>query len=401
VVEHLINIRREDVKYNFDEIIDRKKTNSLKWEFMNILTDKANEDTLPMWVADMDFACPPEIVEAIKTRADRRIFGYSSHMTPEYFDAVCGWLKRRFGWKVDDKDIFASSGVVHALDTLVRAMTNAGDGVIIQRPVYYPFTSVIEGNGRAVVNNRLINNDGYYTIDFEDLEEKARDSNNKMMIFCSPHNPVGRVWTKEELKRLGEICLRNDVLLVSDEIHFDLLRKGKKHTVISTLFEETDRIIVCTATSKTFNTAGLNSSNIVIRNKEQQKRWKKTAGMVLLNPFAIAATEAAYTKCDEWVSEVNDYIDENMLYIDSFLKGKMKKAKSVMSEGTYLTWIDLSGYGFSAEELKRKMIEEANVLFDMGDMFGKEGEGFIRINVACPRSIVVECMDRLYNTLEV
>jgi cysteine-S-conjugate beta-lyase len=388
------------MKYNLDEKIDRCNTNSLKWEFMNILTDKSDKDTIPMWVADMDFACPPPVVDAIKERVDRLIFGYSSHETPEYLGAVCGWFKKRFDWDVDPKDVFACSGVVPALNNLVRALTKKGEGVIIQRPVYYPFTTVITQNDRVVVNNSLISNEGYYSIDFDDLERKAKEKNNTMMILCSPHNPVGRVWNENELKKIGQICLDNDVTLISDEVHFDLLRKGKKHIVITTLFEQTDKIIVCTAPSKTFNLAGFNSSSIIIKNKEQKKRWKKEVGMLMLNPLAIVATTAAYTKCDEWLDEVCCYIDENMRYIDEFIKENMLKAKSIISEGTYLVWIDLNGYGFSAKELEEKMISEANVLFDMGDMFGKEGEGFIRINVACPKSTVVECMDRIFRSLE-
>ena len=385
--------------YQFDEIIDRKKTNSIKWEFMGNLSPKARETTLPSWVADMDFSCPPEVLEAIHKRVDRKILGYSSHETDDYWEAVTGWFARRFSWKVDRKDIFISPGVVPAISTLVRQLTEKGEGVIIQNPVYYPFANVIRGEGRIVANNPLVENDGCYTMDFDHLASLAKKENNVMMILCSPHNPVGRVWTGEELKRVGEICLENDVILISDEIHFDLVRKEKTHQVLAGLFPGEDRIITCTAPSKTFNMAGMQCSHIVIPRKEHQKAWERERGHELLNPLSIAAVETAYTQCDDWVDQINLYLDGNMAYIDGFVRERLPKARHRVSEGTYLAWLDLRGYGLSPEELEDRMIEKGDVLFDMGSLFGKEGAGFVRINAACPRCLLEECMKRIEKAL--
>ncbi len=387
------------MKYQFDEIIDRKNTNSLKWEFMGQLSPKAGETTLPSWVADMDFACPPPVIEALHKRVDRRIFGYSSYETSSYWEAVTGWFEKRFSWSVPREDIFISPGVVPAISTLVRQLTGKGNGVIIQNPVYYPFGQVIEGEGRKIANNPLIETDGYYTMDFDHLASLAQDANNVMMILCSPHNPVGRVWTKDELKRVGEICLANDVILVSDEIHFDLIRKDKKHQVLADLFPGEDRIITCTAPSKTFNMAGMQCSHIIISHPEYQKAWERERGYTLLNPLSIAAVEAAYTRCDDWVEEINLYLDENMAFIDRYVKERLPLARHRISEGTYLAWLDLRAYGYSPEELESRMIEKGDVLFDMGAMFGREGEGFVRINAACPRPLVEECMKRIEKAL--
>ena len=387
------------MKYQFDEIIDRKNTNSLKWEFMGQLSPKAGETTLPSWVADMDFACPPAVIEALHKRVDRRIFGYSSYETSSYWEAVTGWFERRFSWSVRREDIFISPGVVPAISTLVRQLTGKGDGVIIQNPVYYPFGQVIEGEGRKIANNPLIETDGYYTMDFDHLASLAQDENNVMMILCSPHNPVGRVWTEDELKRVGEICLANNVILVSDEIHFDLIRKDKKHQVLADLFPGEDRIITCTAPSKTFNMAGMQCSHIIISRPEYQKAWERERGHALLNPLSIAAVEAAYTRCDDWVEGINLYLDENMAFIDRYVKERLPRARHRVSEGTYLAWLDLRDYGFTPEELENRMIEKGDVLFDMGAMFGKEGEGFVRINAACPRPLVEECMKRIEKAL--
>jgi cysteine-S-conjugate beta-lyase len=382
-----------------DEIIDRKETNSVKWEFMHTLSPKAGEDTLPSWVADMDFSCPPAVIEALHRRVDRRIFGYSSHETESYWQAVTGWFSRRFSWEVERKDIFISPGVVPAIGTLIRQLSSEGEGVIIQNPVYYPFAQVISHEKRQVINNPLIEKEGYYSMNFDQLEELAAQKNNTMMILCSPHNPVGRVWTKEELKRVGDICLKNDVILISDEIHFDLIRDGRKHYVTADLFPGEDRIITCTAPSKTFNIAGLQCSHIVISNRQYKKAWKQERSHEMLNPLSIVAVEAAYTQCDEWLEQVNCYLDENMAYIDQFVKNRLPKARYRVSEGTYLAWLDLRDYGFTAEELEERMIEKGNVLFDMGSMFGDEGRGFLRINAACPRSLLEEALLRIERAL--
>jgi len=379
----------------FDEMINRSGTNSLKYDFMAIMNAKADATTLPLWVADMDFACPQPILDAIKARTDRKILGYSGHMTGEYFRAIGNWMQRRFNWYVHSSDIFISPGVVPALSNLVRALTSENDGIIIQRPVYYPFTNSIVNNGRKVINNALIEKDGYYTIDFDDLEQKAKDPSTKMMIFCSPHNPVGRVWTEDELRKVGQICLDHDVILVSDEIHFDLISKGHKHIPIDRLFPKENRIITCTAPSKTFNLAGMHTSNIIIKNDEFKKKWSAEVGSSHLGPLSIVALQAAYDESEDWLDQVNDYIDANLDYIGEYIKEFLPKAKYYKPEGTYLAWLNLSAYEKDYKKLSDLMVEEAHVLLDDGHIFGEEGNGFERINAACPRPILKECLDRI------
>lgn len=391
------------MKYDFDEIIDRKGTNSIKWECMTYNIEGSDEDTLPLWIADMDFACAQPIIDALHERVDRMIFGYSTFNSENYYKAVTGWFAKRFKWKVEHEDIFFSPGVVPALGALIRILTKEGEGVIIQRPVYYPFTNMIENNNRVIVNNTLINKNGKYFIDFDDLEEKAKKQSNRMMILCSPHNPVGRVWTEEELKKIGEICIKNDVFLISDEIHSDLIRKEKKHVPIAKIFNN-ENIITCTSPSKTFNLAGLQMSNIIITNDEIKDKWNKEVydklGLMGANPFGIVATQTAYEEGEEWLEQVLDYIDENLKFVDTYLKENMPKAKYIIPDGTYLAWIDLRGYDHNYKELKELMVKNAKLALDDGYIFGKEGEGFERINVACPRSILISCLDKMKSVLE-
>ena len=383
------------MKYDLDRIVDRRGTNSLKWEFGPMINPKVKADTLPLWVADMDFPCAEPILRALRERIDREIFGYSLHYTGDYFRAVCGWMQRRFGWYVNSEHIVVSPGVVPAISSLIRCFTEKGDGIIIQRPVYGPFAAQIERNGRLVVDNSLVNDDGYYRMDFEDLKRKAADPANTMMILCSPHNPVGRVWSEDELRRVGEICLENDVLLVSDEIHFDIVRKGVKHRVLETLFPGEERIITCTAPSKSFNLAGMQVSHIILRGEEQRQRWEDETGHQMLSPLAIAAVQAAYNEGESWLDQVNGYIDANLEFIADFLRDNLPEAVYRVPEGTYLAWIDLSAYGYSGEELNSLMIEDAGVFFDGGNKFGAQSASFQRINTACPRSILAEALDRM------
>lgn len=387
------------MKYNLDEIVSRKNTNSAKYDFMTMLNPKADDNTLPLWVADMDFTCPQPILNAIKERVDKKILGYSGHYTGQYFRSVADWMKRRFDWYVNSSDIFVTSGVVPAINHLVRIFTEENDGVIIQRPVYGPFTKSVVNNNRQLVINELINSDGYYTIDFDDLEQKAKDPENKMMIFCSPHNPVGRVWTEEELRRVGEICLENDIILVSDEIHFDIVRKDIKHIPMDKLFPNEDKIITCTSPSKSFNIAGMQASNIIIKNKEFKEMWSKEVGLTLLNPLYIVAVEAAYNESEDWLNQVNDYIDKNLLFIKEFLNDNLPKAKYLVPEGTYVAWVDLREYETDPDRLTDIMVTEAKVLLNGGDQFGEEGYGFQRINAACPRSILEEALNRMAGAL--
>ncbi|UWD50091.1 pyridoxal phosphate-dependent aminotransferase [Clostridioides difficile] len=392
-------------KYNFDRVVDRVGTDCIKWDFRTNCSPKARKDGLPFWIADMDFECAEPIIEALHKRIDHKIFGYSSNNSYEYFDAVCGWYKRRFNWEINREDIVFSPGVVPAVAILVRILTNSGEGVIVQKPVYYPFEAKIKSNNREVVNNSLIYENGTYRMDYADLEEKAKCDNNKVLILCSPHNPVGRVWREEELKRVIEICKKYDLWIIADEIHSDLIRKGFKHTPLQSLCPEyKEKIVTCIAPSKTFNLAGMQLSNIIVNNKELKKKYQDEVTAVGVgtspNPFAIVATIAAYNESEDWLDELNEYLDNNIKFIDKYLKENLPKVKLVYPEGTYLVWLDFTAYGLNEVELEDLMFKKANVLFDEGYIFGKEGIGFERINVACPQSLLKECMDRLKTTFE-
>ena len=393
------------VEYDFDAFVDRSGTDSLKWEFMQNLEPSAGPGTLPFWVADMDFACAPAIVAALKKRVERNIFGYSSKEGPAYYDAVCGWFRRRFGWDIDRADIFYSPGVVPALAFLIELLTKPGDGVIIQRPVYYPFSNMIAGHGRAIVNNALVSHGGRYEMDYADLEAKARDPRNKLLILCSPHNPVGRVWTRLELERLGRICLDNGVMIVSDEIHGDLVRVGQTQIPLVTLFpKEKNRIVTATAPSKTFNLAGLQLSNIVIHDPELKAGWKRYVegelGLGLSNCFAITATEAAYTEGEDWLDALRGYLDGNIAFMADFFARRLPGVRFFPPQGTYLAWADLRGYGLPEAELLHDFCVEGGALLEAGSLFGPEGEGFVRINVACTREILGKGLEGMARVLE-
>lgn len=386
--------------YDLNVFVDRNNTNSIKWEFMQMMDPEATDSTLPLWVADMDFPCAKPILDALHERVDRQIFGYSVHHTDEYYRAVCGWYQYRFNWYVNSSDLVYSPGVVPAIGYLTEILTKPGDGIIIQRPVYYPFTNMINSHKRKIINNPLINNNGYYEMDFEDLEKKAKDPDTKMLIFCSPHNPVGRVWKEEELRRLGQICLDNGLTIVSDEIHHDLVKRGLKHIPLVTLFpEHKNRIITCTAPSKTFNLAGMQLSNIVIHDKKIRDKWNEYVGgqlgISMPNSLSIVAAQAAYTQGEDWLEQVIDYVDGNKYFTQKFLEKHLPKAKYYITEGTYLLWIDLNDYEFTQEELEKLVHKDAKVLTDIGVLFGEEGKGFIRLNAACTRDILKEALERI------
>ncbi|MFZ1753414.1 MAG: MalY/PatB family protein [Caldilineaceae bacterium] len=386
--------------YNFDEIISRKGTHSVKWEAGELLkeigiTERFDEDTISLFVADMDFPCPQPVIDALHARVDRLMFGYSTYTTtPDYIEAIQGWFARRHGWDIDANSIVYSPGTVEAINMAVKAYTEPGEGVIIQRPVYSPFTSAITKNQRVVVNNSLRHTDGYYTIDFDDLEAKAKDPNNKLFILCSPHNPVGRVWTPEELVRMAEICLANGVVLVSDEIHGDLVRQDVTHYPICTLVDD-DRLIACTATNKTFNMAGLHCSNIVINNKELRTKFTDQIGFKSPTPFAITALIAAYNEGEEWLAQVNEYIDGNLAFLQDFLAEHMPQVKYRIPEGTYIGWMDFSGYGLSPKEVHDRIYNRANVVLEDGKLFGEEGLEFQRICVPSPRPLLRQALERI------
>ncbi len=395
------------MEYNFNRFIDRRDSFSLKWskEALQMVFKKDDDDLLPLWVADMDFECPKPVVDALKKEAEGCVYGYNWHGTPKYLDAVTGWMNRRHQWKVDPKWIVYSPGIVPAINMMIQTFSNIGDKIIVQPPVYYPFFSAVTANGRRLLLNQLHYENQKYTFDFEDFEEKAKDPLTKIFILCSPHNPVGRVWTREELKKLGDICLEHDILIISDEIHHDLILPGNKHTVFSTISEEFEqKTIVCTAPSKTFNLAGLQVSNIIIPNEKMRQSFINTIvhknGIGIPNSFGIVAMIAAYNEGEEWLEQVLRYIDSNFEYLKDFIRSKIPIIKYIEPEGTYLAWLDFNSLGLNDEELKNVILNKANIALDGGKLFGAGGEGFQRINVACPKSILEETMQRIKKAID-
>lgn len=386
------------MKYNFDEIIDRTGTSATK---MESLPKGCPDDALPLWVADMDFACAEPILKALHERIDKKIFGYTMYDTDECLGAVLNWYKKRYGWEEQKENLFFCGGIVSAYAVLLNLLTKEGEGVVIQRPIYYPFTMKANSNGRQIVDSPLIYADGNYTIDFDDLDKKMAEPNNKVLVFCSPHNPAGRVWTEEEIRKVVDICKKYDKWIICDEIHCDLLRCGMTfHPILKVAPDYADRIAVCTAPSKTFNLAGMKTSNIVIHNKELQAAWKELIGGKLsmngAGTLGLTAMIAAYNEGEEWLEQLKEYLDGNFAYIDAFLKEHLPKAHMVPSEGTYLAWIDFNGYvDGDAEKLEEIMQKKARVALDEGYIFGDAGRGFERINIATPRSVVEDCMDRI------
>jgi cystathionine beta-lyase len=388
-------------KYDFDVIIDRTQNYSSKWDELDMTF--GTRDVLPMWVADMDFMSPKAVVEAVVERARQGIYGYTSRPT-SYFEAIAQWMKERHRWEVKEDWLVFTPGVIPALAVIVNAFTHPGDKVIVQSPVYYPFFKVVEENGRRIINNPLKYEDGYYTMDFEDLEDKAKDPRVKLLILCSPHNPVGRVWTKEELSRLGEICLQNHVLVVSDEIHGDILYPGVRHIPFASISPEfAQNSITCTAPSKTFNMAGLQTSTIVIPCEQHRATYRSFLGRIHLlrnNAFGLVATEAAYRHGGEWLDQFLVYLKGNFDYLREFIDKNIPQIQVVEPEGTYLVWIDCRGLGLDTPELSRFMVEKAKVGLDDGHWFGAGGEGFERINIACPRAYVEEGLNRIKNAVD-
>ncbi len=383
-------------RIDFDERIDRKNTSCIKYDF-TVQRGKP-EGILPLWVADMDFKAPQPVLDALKARVEHGIFGYSEGKE-EYFEAVQDWMKRRHGWSVERNWLVKTPGVVFALAMAVKAYTKPGDGVMIQQPVYYPFSEVIEDNGRKIVDNTLyLGEDGIYHMDLEDFEKKAVENQVKLYFLCSPHNPVGRVWTREELTQLGEICERLDIIVVSDEIHQDFIFKGE-HQVFAAINENLkNRTITCTAPSKTFNVAGLQISNIFISNPELKHKFKKeiaAAGYSQLNALGLTACEAAYRYGEDWHDQLMEYLKENIRLVRTFLEDNLPEIKLIEPDGTYLIWLDFRALGLSEQEREELIVKKAGLWLDSGAMFGSIGEGFERINIACPRSIIMEALSKL------
>lgn len=387
---------------NFDEHVDRRNTDCIKYDFAK--RKGLPEDVLPLWVADMDFKTSSYIEDAMVERAKQAIFGYSEVQTP-YFNAVSDWMKTHHNWEVKERWLVKTPGVVFALAMAVKAFTELGDHVIIQSPVYYPFSEVITDNGRNVVSSDLyLGEDNRYHMDYEDFETKIVENEVKLFLLCNPHNPVGRVWSKEELEKIGDICLKHNVLVVSDEIHADFVFKGRHQVFAAIKKEYEDITVTCTAPSKTFNLAGLSLSNIFIPNRKLKHRFKdqmSAAGTSSMGVMGLVACQTAYEKGEEWYHSMKSYVWENIEFTKQYVEEKLPGVKMIDHEGTYLVWLDFRDTGLSVDELEDLIIHKAKLWLDSGKIFGKSGEGFQRINVACPRSTVKEALDRIKAAMEV
>lgn len=383
-------------QYDFDTVIDRRNTNSLKYDFAQERGKPA--DVLPLWVADMDFRAPKPVLEALHRSVEHGIFGYSE-VKSDYYDAVSAWFSRRFGWQTQPQWLVKTPGVVYALAMAVRALTKPGDAVLIQPPVYYPFFSVIRDNDRTVVENALSFQDGRYFIDFEDFERKIIERKVKLFILCSPHNPVGRVWTQEELQRIGEICKKHEVYVVSDEIHCDFAFEEHPHHVFLAVNPDlAERTIVCTAPSKTFNLAGLQISNIWIPSGSVRAAFLREidrSGYSQLNSLGLVACQAAYASGGGWLDQCRWYLRENLNYLRSFLAEHIPEIRLVEPDGTYFAWLDCSGLGLSRSRLDDLIIHRAGLWLDSGHIFGGNGGQFQRVVLACPRTTLEQALCQL------
>lgn len=386
--------------FDFDTVIERKGTDSLKYDFAR--ERGKEEDVLPLWVADMDFRTAPVILEKLEERIHHGIFGYSEEKE-EYFYALAGWYKKHFDWQVKKSWLIKTPGVVFAIAAAIHAFTKEGDGVLIQQPVYYPFIEAILDNKRKLVNNPLIIVDGHYEINFQDFEEKIVKEQVKLFILCSPHNPVGRVWKERELRKMGEICRKYGVLVVSDEIHSDFVWGENHHLVFASLSPEYEKMTVtCTSPSKTFNLAGLQISNIFISNPELRKKFRKeiaAAGYSQVNALGLVACQAAYEGGEEWLKELKEYIWDNYLFLKDYLEKKIPQIHPSILEGTYLVWLDFRKLGLTEKEREELIVHRAHLWLDSGAIFGEEGEGFERINIACSRKILEKALRQLEEAL--
>lgn len=386
---------------DFDRIIDRKNTRCLKYDFA--VKRGMPEDVLPLWVADMDFETSSYIEDALTERVKEGIFGYSDVQTP-YFEIIRDWMIRHHDWEPQEKWLIKTPGVVFALAMAVKAYTDPGDKVLLQQPVYYPFSEVITDNGREVVSNDLVlTEDETYKIDFSDFEQKIIVNGIKLFLLCSPHNPVGRVWIKEELEKIGDICVKHGVTVVSDEIHNDFIWEGT-HTVFAGIKKEfADISVTCTSPSKTFNLASMLISNIFIPNQILRRKFRKEmdrAGISQLSVLGLVATEAAYAHGDEWYAAMKNYVRDNIAFARAYVEENLPGVRMIDTQGTYLIWLDFRQTGLTVEQLDHKIIYEAGLWLDSGKIFGKMGEGFERINVACPRAVLQEALDRIRGILE-
>jgi cystathionine beta-lyase len=381
--------------YDFDTVISRTGTASSKWDMLEELF--GYPDVLPMWVADMDFSSPPEVVKALKQRAEHGVFGYTFR-PPSYYDAIIDWQKRRHGWSVPREWIVGVPGVVTAMSLLIKMLTEPHDRIMIQVPVYHPFYQIISQNGRTIVRNPLKLAGEHYEMDFAEMERQIISEKVKMLLLCNPHNPVGRVWTRDELTALGQLCLKHGVTVISDEIHGDIIFRGHRHIPFASLADEFAAIAVtCAAPSKTFNIAGLNSAYAVIANpawRDKLSRRLKTLALDMENCFAQVAVEACYRHGEAWLNELLVYLEENVGMMSEFLAQELPEIKMIRPEGTYLAWLDCREISSDPSVWKEIMYSRARVAFHNGSIFGREGAGFLRVNFGCPRSLLSEGLER-------
>lgn len=385
------------MKYDFDEPVPRRGTNSYKWDTVK------DEDVLPMWVADMDFRTAPAIVGALQKRVEHGIFGYTK-VPPAYYEAVVNWFRRRHAWLIEKEWIVYTTGVVPAILAIVKALTVPGDRVLVQTPVYNCFFSSIRNNGCEVVANPLIYANGTYRIDYDDLERKAADPKVRLLLLCNPHNPVGRVWTRQELRRIGEICIRNRVLVVADEIHCELVFSGHVYIPFASISEDfREHSVTCISPSKAFNLAGLQIANIVAADTDVRMKIDKAINInevCDVNPFGVEALIAAYNRGEDWLKELKHYLSVNYNYLRAYFDEYLPEFPVVMLEGTYLVWVDCRGLGLSSREITDILLEKEKIRVNPGSLYGEAGEGFIRLNIACPREKLIEGLNRLKRGLK-
>ena len=388
------------MKYNFDKVYDRRNTNSLKFDFAVERGKPA--DILPLWVADMDFRAPNEVISALKKKADHGIFGYSEPK-PDYYSTLSEWFKNRHGWEPCADKFVITCGVVYSICTLLRIVTKPNDAVLICQPVYYPFEESIVSNGRKLVVSELKNDGGYYTVDFEDFERKIVKNKVKAFILCNPHNPVGRVWTREELEKMGDICLKHGVFVISDEIHSDFVYGENRHIVFPTVKKQFESsCAVCTAPTKTFNLAGLHIANTYIHDDTLRAKFINelgTMGYSQPNIMGLVACQSAYKYGEKWLEQLKSYLAENIAFAKQYITVNMPDIGFLQPEGTYLIWLDCRKLGLSDSELENAIVSKAKLWLDDGYIFGKGGSGFERINIACPRSVLKRALERLKNAL--
>lgn len=382
--------------YNFDEIIPRRGTGSYKWD------SAPADDAIPMWVADMDFRTAPPVIDALRRRVEHGVFGYVK-VPDAYYDAVISWFSRRHGWHIERDWILYTSGVVPAVSVVVKAMCEPGDRVILQTPVYNCFFSSVRNNGCEVLENPLINDGGRYRMDYDDLERKAADPKAKLLVLCNPHNPAGRVWTAEELERMNDICLRHGVRVLSDEIHCELTYNGNRYTPFAAVSDRClNNAIVANSPSKSFNTAGLQIANIITNDADLRARIDRAINInevCDVNPFGVEGLIAAYTEGEPWLDALCTYLWDNYKALLGFFAERLPKLRVTPLEGTYLVWVDCRCLGVTSDELTRRLADEGRVMVNSGTMYGADGEGFIRINIACPRSRMMQGLERIASVL--